>query len=190
MPTYPEMAGFVHAIGLPIHDGDGLALVNVWSDAYDVVHPAPLPYDDDPVDGAGLRRFVLNSLPPATVPAVRTFGAHSLIEEMEHYANIGADAVRAFVANPGSDPLAALTIYRAVQSGKVKVAEWEGRRIRDVRTDDNTLGHVYPRPEAGWAGRVGGTIHEVGAEGEARGWVQGRVEAMGWVVVAGAKGRK
>jgi hypothetical protein len=94
---------------------------------------------------------------------------------------------------PG-DPLDHLTpaechaVYRAVQSGRVRIAEWQGFALQALT--GSLIGSVYALPNGGYAGRTGGRIEEFGTEAEARAAVEGRAAEVGWTVVAPDRVRK
>jgi hypothetical protein len=93
-----------------------------------------------------------------------------------------------------SDPLEALTpaechaVYRAVQSGRVRIAEWQGFALQALT--GSLIGSVYALPNGGYAGRTGGRIEEFGTEAEARAAVEDRAAEVGWTVVAPDRVRK
>ena len=84
------------------------------------------------------------------------------------------------------DPLDYLTpaechaVYRAVQSGRIRIAEWTGRALQTVT--GSLIGNVYALPNGGYAGRTGGRIEEFATEAEARAAVEGHAAEAGWTV--------
>lgn len=98
---------------------------------------------------------------------------------------IGRDpsTVRAdLVARTLADPLAALEVWRSVQSGKVKIAEWSGRTLASVT--GNPIGMVAPMANEGeYHARYVNEV-ETGTLDGCVAWAAERAKGEGWTILA------
>jgi hypothetical protein len=162
---------------------------------------APLPAarlevapDESAPDPHGLAAWDAAHPGPGSVDAQVT--AYELAADGERSCGSIEDRVSRVIrdARAPGDPLEALTpaechaVYRAVQSGRVRIAEWQGFALQALT--GSPIGSVYALPNGGCAGRTGGRIEEFGTEAEARAAVEGRAAEVGWTVVAPDRVRK
>ena len=155
-------------------------------DAWDAAHPGPGPVDAQvtayEVATDGERSC--GSIEDRVARVIRDARGQTLTPEQEAELLRQIDAHGPYVVR--ANPLDYLTpaechaVYRAVQSGRIRVAEWTGRTLQTVT--GSLIGNVYALPNGGYAGRTGGRIEEFGTESEARTAVEGHAAEAGWTV--------
>jgi transcriptional regulator with XRE-family HTH domain len=164
----------------------------------DGTHSVWVRLGDAPLDADEEARasYPVTSLSPetrATIEAMQPLRPFSGHQSPEKWSSTPEERRAATVAGVLADPLAALEVYRAVATGRVRIAEWSTtgwRRGELVPVQGGeAIGRIYPTPNGGWAGRVADRIEEFDREEEARVSVATRLEGVGWTVLP-PSGRK